>query len=289
MRNPFQPAAFRGRFFFVSAVFVCSVRTHAAGIASLAVAPLFPATLGSVGALPAGSIRTQLEQANLWPLQAVVLDMDGVAAPNSGALWTGHGQEFLRRVAPGWAEGDLRNIKWKRLPDVHRWITDNRGARLSYEDYARRREALAARIYGELAELEPTLFETRDALKRAGVPVALASANTRFSVDSMIRRFDLERVFDVTASSDELSSDEAREGKSRTHLLASRRLGVPPNRSLAVEDTPEGVRAAREAGMAVAGFRNGFNDRADLSDAHFEIRELRQLLDLFRRPAGEAR
>src|SRR5688572_32060146 len=151
----FLPAASRGRLFIVSAFLACRVHADAARIIRL----------------PAAHS----------PIQAVVLDMDGVTTPNTGALWTSLGQELLRDVAPGWAEGDLRHIKWKSLPDVHRWITDNRGARLSYEEYALRREALSARIYGELAELEPTLLETRDALSAAAVPVALASANTRFS------------------------------------------------------------------------------------------------------------
>src|SRR5437868_1146660 len=71
------------------------------------------------------------------PLKAAVLDMDGVVAPNSGALWSLHGQAFLRTVAPAWAEGDLKHIKWKSLPEVHRWITQNRGATLGYEQYAR--------------------------------------------------------------------------------------------------------------------------------------------------------
>jgi HAD superfamily hydrolase (TIGR01509 family) len=267
MRNLFLPAASRGRLFFLLALL--AGRLHAA-----------PVELGRP--LPAVPLRTGLGQALVPPLQAVVLDMDGVAVPNSGALWTRHGQEFLRTVAPAWAEGDLKHIKWKSLPEVHRWITENRGATLSFEEYARRREAVAATIYGTLAALEPTLLETRDALREDGVPVALASANTSFSVESMIRRFRLERAFDAVASSDELPPDQRRLGKSQTHLLALRRLGVPPHRALAVEDTAAGIQAARDAGMLVAGLRNGHNDSEDFSAAHFVIRELREILALFR-------
>jgi len=266
MKRAFQLTALCGQLFFVPAAVAAPVRA-------------VPAEL----VRSVDPIRTQLQQADLWPIQAVVLDMDGVTTPNSGALWTERGQEFLREVAPAWEEGDLRSIKWKSLPDVHRWISENRGARLSYEEYVRRREELAARIYGVLAQLEPSLRETRDVLKAGAVPVALASANTRFSVDSMLQRFQLDGVFDATASSDELPPAERDLGKSRTHLLAARRLGVPPNRSLAIEDTPDGVRAALKAGMAVAGFRNGFNEGEDLSAAHFQIRRLSDILPLFDR------
>src|SRR5690348_16363058 len=107
MRAPLGPAASRGRLFFASAVLACRVHARAAVVYS-----------PPVVAAPA-------------PILGVVLDMDGVTTPNTGALWACRGQEFLRGVAPGWAEGDLPRIKWKSLPDVHRWITENRGARLS--------------------------------------------------------------------------------------------------------------------------------------------------------------
>lgn len=267
MRDLFLPAASRGRLFFF--LLLLAGRLQAA-----------PAGLGKTPS--AVAFRASLEQARLLPPQAVVLDMDGVVALNSGALWTHHGQEFLRTVAPAWAEGDLKHIKWKSLPEVHRWITQNRGATLGYEEYARRREEVASTIYGTLAALEPTLLETRDALKAVGVPVALASANTRFSVDRMIDRFQLESAFDAVVSSDELPPDQRTLGKSQTHLLALKRLGVPPHRALAVEDTTAGIEAARKAGLLVAGLRNEFNDDQDFSAAHFVIREIREIIALFR-------
>ncbi|MBI2386471.1 MAG: HAD family phosphatase [Elusimicrobia bacterium] len=268
MKEIFMPFASCGRLFLF--LLLLAGRLQAA-----------PAGLGRMPS--AVAFRASLEQARLLPLQAVVLDMDGVVALNSGALWTQHGQAFLRTVAPAWAEGDLKHIKWKSLPEVHRWITQNRGATLGYEEYTRRREAVASTIYGTLAALEPTLLETTDALKAAGVPVALASANTRFSVGRMIDRFQLESAFGAVVSSDDLPPDQRALGKSQTHLLALRRLGASPRHTLAVEDTAAGIEAARKAGLLVAGLRNGYNDDEDFSAAHFVIREIREIIALFRR------
>ena len=134
------------------------------------------AALLAMGRADAAGLSRPVQPLPAAPPLAVVLDMDGVTTPASGARWTGLGQEFLRGVAPGWSEGDLAHIKWKSLPEVHRWITENRGAQLSYEEYARRREALSARIYGELAELEPTFRQTQNALKAQGVIVLPAEA-----------------------------------------------------------------------------------------------------------------
>lgn len=217
----------------------------------------------------------------ITPVDAVLLDMDGVTTPNTGALWAELGQELLREVAPEWRDGDLAQIKWRNLRDVHHWLQENRGARLDFDDYVQKREALSAFIYGELARLEPTLLETRARLTAANIKLALASANTRFSVDRMIRRFQLEPVFDATASSEEASSSNGFSvDKSQTHLLACRRLGVEPSRAMAVEDTSAGIAAARRAGLITVGLRNGYNDHEDFSEADFVIHRLANLLGL---------
>ncbi len=58
----------------------------------------------------------------------------------------------------------------------------------------------------------------------------------------------LETVFEVVVSSDEV---ERGKPEPDVYLEAARRLGVAPERCLVVEDSINGVRAARSAGMTV--------------------------------------
>ncbi len=57
-----------------------------------------------------------------------------------------------------------------------------------------------------------------------------------------------------------VSSDDVRRGKPdpEGYLLAAKRLGVAPERCLAVEDTPAGLEAARMAGMRALGITTTF-------------------------------
>jgi beta-phosphoglucomutase-like phosphatase (HAD superfamily) len=65
-------------------------------------------------------------------------------------------------------------------------------------------------------------------------------------VDATLRGLGLARAFDAT-----VSASEVRAAKPAPDLFleAARRIEVAPERCLAVEDTPPGLRAAKAAGM----------------------------------------
>jgi HAD superfamily hydrolase (TIGR01509 family) len=96
----------------------------------------------------------------------------------------------------------------------------------------------------------PTIEGAVDAVRRIAAqrPVAVASSAHREVIDAALEATDLADVFGVV-----VSSDEVEHGKPApdVYLATARRLGVEPIRCLVVEDSYNGVRAARAAGMAV--------------------------------------
>ena len=80
----------------------------------------------------------------------------------------------------------------------------------------------------------------------AGLPYALVTSSQRRFVDAVLARTGLRFPVVVCGS-------DVRRGKPdpEPYLLAARRLGVPPGRCLALEDSITGVRAAEAAGCVV--------------------------------------
>ncbi len=91
----------------------------------------------------------------------------------------------------------------------------------------------------------PGVVETVGLLRRLGLRVAIASSSPHRLIDAVCERLGLGWV-EVRCSAD----DEAR-GKPAgdVYLTAARRLNLSPGACLAVEDSPNGVLAARAAGM----------------------------------------
>jgi len=89
----------------------------------------------------------------------------------------------------------------------------------------------------------------------ANVPLAVAFSSFRPVVEMTLDAIGLRDAFKVV-----VSGEDVRTGKPAPdiYLLAADRLGVEPDRCVAVEDSPHGVRAATVAGMACLGVATSY-------------------------------
>jgi beta-phosphoglucomutase-like phosphatase (HAD superfamily) len=72
-------------------------------------------------------------------------------------------------------------------------------------------------------------------------------------IDSVLSASGLDELFEVTVSSEEVPRGKPAPD---VYLEAARRLGVSPERSAAVEDSANGIRSAKAAGMRVIAIPN---------------------------------
>jgi beta-phosphoglucomutase-like phosphatase (HAD superfamily) len=78
--------------------------------------------------------------------------------------------------------------------------------------------------------------------------VAIASSAHRAVIEAAVDALDLHGVLDEIVSSDDVAAGKP---DPAVYLLAASRLGVDPTRCLVVEDSVNGVRAGKAAGMTV--------------------------------------
>jgi HAD superfamily hydrolase (TIGR01509 family) len=89
-----------------------------------------------------------------------------------------------------------------------------------------------------------------DALGAAGVPLALASNSQRVFVDLVLGGAGLADRFDAVVAGDEVPTPKPAPD---IYLEACRRLGTAPAATVALEDSPTGIAAARAAGLRIVG------------------------------------
>jgi HAD superfamily hydrolase (TIGR01509 family) len=186
--------------------------------------------------------------APLGDIRAVVFDMDGLLLDTESLA-----QRALRAAG---LEHDLD------LPDSFCHLTigvpaDHR-ERLLLERYgtaisAEKLFGCAARILREqieagLLSIKPGAEELLAHLRSAGMPYALATSSSREKATHHLLAAGLADHFDIV-----VTRDDVEKGKPHPDLFqeAARRLGVPPQHCLALEDSHNGVRAAHAAGMPV--------------------------------------
>ena len=85
-------------------------------------------------------------------------------------------------------------------------------------------------------------------MRREGYPTACATISHRPQVERVLSVLGLEDTFDVIAT-----MNDVQRGKPdpEIDLLVARKMGVPPEEFLMIEDSPAGVEAAVAAGMVV--------------------------------------
>jgi len=107
---------------------------------------------------------------------------------------------------------------------------------------------------------------------RGRVPIALASNTRRSLVDRILAQTPFGSWFDGIATGDEVTPKPAPD----VYLLACRRIDAAPSMSVAVEDSPTGVRAAQAAGMSCIGVPSDADH--PLLEADHQVASLAELL-----------
>jgi len=92
----------------------------------------------------------------------------------------------------------------------------------------------------------PGVLYTLRTVRDRGLLCAIASSSSEILIRAVIQKLNIGEFIQTICSAD----DEA-EGKPHpaVYLTAARRLGVPPDRCVAFEDSPNGVQSAKAAGM----------------------------------------
>jgi HAD superfamily hydrolase (TIGR01509 family) len=96
----------------------------------------------------------------------------------------------------------------------------------------------------------PGAVELVAALQRAGVPIGVASNSPHVLVDASLRSAGLHDAFAAVVSAQDVAHGKPAPD---VYLEACRRLGADADASIALEDSPTGVEAARAAGLHVIG------------------------------------
>ena len=173
-----------------------------------------------------------------------MFDLDGVLI-DSEQVWNEVREELARERGGRWSERATRDMMGMSSPEWSRYMHDVVGVPDPPEEINRE---VVARMLRRYADGPPWIPGALDAVRRLAArwPLALASSSDRELIDAVLRAGAIAELFRATVSSEEVPRGKPAPD---VYLEAARRLGVPPERCAAIEDSHNGIRSAKAAGM----------------------------------------
>ena len=181
-------------------------------------------------------------------VDAVIFDLDGTITDTEKyyqIAWPRAIEHFGYHATPKMPL-ELRSLgRPFALARFREWFGDD----FPYEEVRSYRQMLVREMFASGGiPLKPGAKELFAFLKEHGIPAALATANAYPKAKGLLDQIGITDWFDRIICADMVSC-----GKPAPDIyrFACQELGLPPERTFAVEDSPNGVRSAYEAGCKV--------------------------------------
>ena len=206
-------------------------------------------------------------------LRALVFDFDGLildtewsAFSTAAAVWDEHGLELDLAV---WQTiiGTAEHAHWSEMLEADLGGPIDRDTVIPA-----RQEQHHAEV--EAMDLLPGVEDLITAATTADLKLAVASSSPHYWVDGHLERRGLAQSFQTTVCREDV---EITKPDPALYTEAARRLGVDPEESIVLEDSHNGVRAARAAGMKVVAVPNRVTRGQDFSEATLVVDGLKRL------------
>ena len=207
---------------------------------------------------------------------AVIFDMDGVLVDSEPL-----GMEAMRRVMArrgvAYTEADNNEFVGRTTLEECRILRARHRLEADERDLTREYVDILVGLIRDRPCPMPGVPAVLDELRAAGHRMALASSAEPLVIAENVRRLDLARFFEAIVSGTEVAR-----GKPAPDVFVetAKRLRLPVDGCLVIEDSRNGLLAAKAAGMACAVIPCASTRHQDFREADYRLEALPDLLAL---------
>lgn len=202
----------------------------------------------------------RLENKTEKEIKAFIFDMDGLLI-ESEEYWDRARAKFVKKHGGEWNESDQKNVIGLNSSEWAGYIKKKFKINEPEEKIISKVKKLILGLYrtqgipfiGEAVKILKTLARKRIPPHKKCYPIAIATSSPKEVVNFVLKKSGLDDYVSII-----LSSDEVKRGKPYpdVYLKTAQLLEEKPGNILVFEDSPNGVLAAKAAGMTVIAVPN---------------------------------
>jgi HAD superfamily hydrolase (TIGR01509 family) len=184
-------------------------------------------------------------------IEAVIFDLDGLLL-DTEQVWDQVREELARERGGRWHEGAQRAMMGMSSPEWSAYMHDVIGLAESPEEI---NAEVVRRMQDRYRERLPLLDGADEAVERLAArwSLGIASSSNRELIELVLDLAGWRAFFHASVSSEEVARGKPAPD---VYLDAARRLRVEAGRCAAIEDSHNGIRSAKAAGMRVVAIPN---------------------------------
>lgn len=178
------------------------------------------------------------------PVEAVIFDMDGVLV-DSEVYWLASREAFAGDLGKVWTDDDQRAAMGRCTIEWAAVMRERLQLDWTLEQIM---DDVIARVNAHYAQRLPLRPGAVAAVRLAAAHfrVALASGSPTAVIQQVMRLTGLDGVFEFMVYGDDIANGKPAPD---IYLKTAELLGVPPERCLGIEDSSNGIRSVKAAGM----------------------------------------
>ncbi len=178
-------------------------------------------------------------------IEAVIFDMDGLLV-DSETVWHIAETELIESRGHRYTNDVREQIIGMRMDEFMVILHDHFQLEESVSDLVDELNSAMLRLIPAHVKPQPGAQSVVDYVQARGWPIAIASSSPSSIIDATVAAQGWGDIFTVRCSADDEASGKPAPD---VYLTAAKTLGVNPAACLALEDSPNGSRAAIAAGM----------------------------------------
>lgn len=209
-------------------------------------------------------------------MEAVIFDMDGVIALTEQfhlKAW----KRIYQELGLDFSREEFENYFGMATNDILKLLRDQ--GRISMDDEELLRTGTRKKSYsmqemrGKIKPMDGLVEKIKE-IKESGLKVGLATSATSEICQTTLEECNVKEIFDSTTTSDQVKRSKP---DPAIYLKAAETLGIKPSRCMVIEDSQNGIIAAKEAGMKAIAIPTAYTEHLDFSRADLVLGSIAEL------------
>lgn len=177
--------------------------------------------------------------------EAIIFDMDGLLV-DSERVWHIAEEAFIESFGHTYTEEAREAIIGMRMDEFMAKLKHIFNLEPSVDELSKLLESRILKLIQTEVKAQPGAQEMIDYVRSSGIPHAIASSSSMNVINATLKSQGWDDLFELRCTAED---DPNGKPAPDVYLRTAKTLGVDPSKCLALEDSPNGARAAVAAGM----------------------------------------